>query len=278
MAELDDVRLQRTGTELEPPAAPPPGGRLKAIVAGVAILVIASGGYLFLRRSQTPKEPRAETGQAAQPRGAGRLAAEPGDDIPLPPLDQTDALVRELVARLSSHPRVAAWLTTDQLIRNFAVVVVNIADGHTPAPRLSPLAPAGPFQVVARGGTTYIDPRGFERYDGHAAAVSGIDARAAARLYATLRPRIDEAYNELGAPHGDFDTTLERAIARLLQTPAVQEPVAVEAAGAGFRFADPALESLSPAQKQLLRMGPNNVRAVQAKLREVARHLGIPHP
>ncbi len=276
MPDLDDVRFQRPS---EPPTdAPESRSWTPLILIGCAVVGVAIGGYVFFRRSPPAETVRTETEQAVAQRPAARLPAEPGEDIPLPPLDQTDALVRELVARLSSHPRVAAWLTTDQLIRNFTVVVVNIADGHTPAPRLSPLAPAGPFQVVARGGTTYIDPRGFERYDGHAAAVSGIDARAAARLYATLRPRIDEAYNELGAPHGDFDTTLERAIARLLQTPAVQEPVAVEAAGAGFRFADPALESLSPAQKQLLRMGPNNVRAVQAKLREVARHLGIPHP
>ena len=33
---------------------------------------------------------------------------------------------------------------------------------------------------------------------------------------------------------------------------------------------------LTAAQRQLLRMGPRNVRIVQAKLREVAGHLGIP--
>ena len=43
-----------------------------------------------------------------------------------------------------------------------------------------------------------------------------------------------------------------------------------------YAFADPALEGLSGAQRQLLRMGPRNVRIVQAKLREVAGFLGIP--
>ena len=36
------------------------------------------------------------------------------------------------------------------------------------------------------------------------------------------------------------------------------------------------LESLTNAQKQLLRMGPRNVKLIQAKLREVAVALGIP--
>jgi hypothetical protein len=43
-----------------------------------------------------------------------------------------------------------------------------------------------------------------------------------------------------------------------------------------YTYADPALESLSHAQRQLLRMGPRNIRIVQAKLREIAGFLGIP--
>jgi hypothetical protein len=44
-----------------------------------------------------------------------------------------------------------------------------------------------------------------------------------------------------------------------------------------FAYADPRLESLSPVQKQFLRMGPRNVQAVQAKLREIATRLSL-HP
>ncbi len=276
MPDLDDVRFQRPSEA--PPEPPETRGWTPLILIGCAVIGVAIGSYVFFRWSPPKETARTETGQAVKQRPAARLPAEPGENIPLPPLDRTDALVRELLGRLSSHPRVAAWLTTDQLIRNFTVVVVNIADGHAPATHLRTLVPDGAFQVVQQDGKPFIDSSAYQRYDGHAAAVSGIDARGAARLYATLRPRLDEAYNELGAPHGDFDTTLERAIARLLQTPVVQGPVAVEPAGALFKFSDPRLESLSPAQKQLLRMGPANVRTVQAKLREVARHLGIANP
>jgi hypothetical protein len=38
---------------------------------------------------------------------------------------------------------------------------------------------------------------------------------------------------------------------------------------------NPALESLSCAQRQLLRMGPRNVRLIQQKLREIAPATGI---
>jgi hypothetical protein len=49
-----------------------------------------------------------------------------------------------LVGKLSSHPAVAAWLTTNGLIRNGTLVVHNIADGQTPAKQLKPLKPQGP--------------------------------------------------------------------------------------------------------------------------------------
>jgi hypothetical protein len=80
----------------------------------------------------------------------------------------------------------------------------------------------------------------------------------------------------MGHPDGNFDPVLERAIIELLRVPAIDGEVALEPHGIVYAFAEPRLQSMSAAQKQLLRMGPQNVRAVQAKLREIASHLGIP--
>jgi len=44
----------------------------------------------------------------------------------------------------------------------------------------------------------------------------------------------------------------------------------------GYAYADQRLESLTPAQKQLLRTGPRNVRIIQTSLRQIALALGIP--
>jgi Protein of unknown function (DUF3014) len=273
MTDLGDVRIQRTG---EPPDPGEPPRRFPVIPVAIVAVLLMGAGYFYLRKGSSDQQPaRTQTEQQVSPGPPAKLAAEPGDNIVLPPLDDSDALVRELVARLSAHPRVAAWLTTDQLIRNFTVVVLNIAEGRSPATHLRRIAPSGRFQAIEGAQIVRIDPRSFHRYDPHANAVAGIDARGAARLYATLKPRIDEAYRELGAPHGDFDRTLERAIAHLLQTPALPDAVAVEPVPGGFAFADPSLESLSRSQKQLLRMGPSNMRIVQSKLREIAPYLGL---
>ncbi|MGE4056964.1 MAG: DUF3014 domain-containing protein, partial [Vicinamibacterales bacterium] len=185
-------------------------------------------------------------------------------------------VVRELVRKLSSHPQVLAWLTTDGLLRNATVVVQNIAEGLTPSNHLAVLKPDAPFAVVEQGEYLFIDPRSYERYNGLADAVSGIDPQGAARLYTILKPRLQEAYGELGFPDTPFDRALERSIVLLLSTPVPSETLRVEPRGIGYGYADERLENLSGAQKQLLRLGPRNARMVQDSLRRIALALGIP--
>jgi hypothetical protein len=186
--------------------------------------------------------------------------------------------VRQLVGQLSSHPRIAAWLATDQLIRNFTVVVLNIADGRSPAQHLRRVRPTGEFVVSQDGEMATIDPRSYRRYDDYADAVGALDAEGTARLYATLKPRLQDAYRELGYPEGDIDRALERAIIALLETPVIDGEVALTPKSVSWEFADPKLQSLTAAQRQFLRMGPRNMRIVKAKLREIAPLVGITVP
>jgi hypothetical protein len=243
-------------------------------IAACLFLVAAAAAVYVAFRARVPDLAPAPTA----PRAVAATKPLGGDApaITLPPLDQSDGVVADLVRKLSSHPQVAAWLTTNGLIRNFTVVVSNIADGNTPAKLLPPLRPRGPFEVIEQGGGVYADPRSYERYRPLADAVASIDAKGSASLYATLKPRIEEAHRELGQVDASFDRTLERAIVLLLETPVRSAPARLRPHGIGYAFASPADENLSPAQKQLLRMGPEHARAVQAKLREIALALGVP--
>jgi hypothetical protein len=275
MADFGDLKLDRPQLEATPP---PPRFPSKLPIVAAAIIATALGLLWYLGRSQndTPATSGAPPAPASDAAPPARLAAEPGDDIPLPPLDDSDPLIRELIGRLSTHPRVTAWLTTDHLVRNLTAVVVNIAEGRTPAVQLNAVKPAGAYPVVTAGGRVRVDPAGYARYDSHADAIGALDARGVARFYATIRPRIDEAYGELGAPHGSFDVTLQRAIVELLRTPVLEGDIRLRQDGLVYIYEDPALEGLSHAQRQFLRMGPRNIAIVQRKLREVAQYLGIP--
>ena len=194
---------------------PTPARRSRAWRGCAAIVAVAGvPAYFWFPRTPEPVASTAPT-VAYRPLQAPASAAAA---IDVPPLDESDDLVRRLVTALSSHPRVAAWLATDDLIRNFTVSVENIANGATPARHLRVLRPTGPFRVVEDGEVMHIDPRSYERYNGVTDAVRSIDAAGAATLYSTLKPRIEEAYRELGREDG-FDAALQRAIAMLVRTP-----------------------------------------------------------
>ena len=262
----------------EAPAARPIGPSRPVVIAAL-LIVVAVGALWIVFRGPGAKQEVQPQATANQPHDTPLppLGGTPAA-VTVPPLDQSDAVVRELVRQLTSNPTVASWLATDGLIRNFTVATANIADGVSPERHLRRLRPAEPFAVVRQGNQYTIDPASYRRYDRVAAAASSIDPDGAAKLYATLKPRIEEAYRELGHPDTSVDGAVEQAIVRLLQTPIVQRPPRVEPGnrGIGYAFVDPDLEALSGAQKQLLRMGPENMRAIQQALRAIAISMGIP--
>jgi DUF3014 family protein len=277
--DLNDLELERSGEA--PPPPPRRSTNYTVWTATIVAAIVVAGGVWYLTSKRPPSSPPAVNVPAPAPqatvpeRPEGPLVQ--AEDIDLPPLPQTDPIVRELVARLSSHPTIAAWLTTKGLIANFTVATLTIAEGRTPVQFLRPIAPRGRFRTRGAGEELLVDPRSYDRYNPHADAISALDAVGTASLYLTLKPRISDAYRELGYPEGDFDRVLERAIGVLLQTPALDEKVALEPKGVTYAYSDPKLESLSPAQKQFLRLGPRNSQAIRAKLEEIAALLKL-HP
>ena len=273
-----DLRPESGG---QPPTLPPRSGQMapRILAALLVIAVLVTGYFVFWGGDdEAPVDESAAEAPATPVDGAPAALGNEVEVVEVPPLGESDAFVRDLVSALSSHPTVASWLATDDLIRTFTVAVTNIAEGQPAAARnVRALRPSGEFQTTDVGEEVYVDPRSYTRFTSVATAASSIDPAGAAQLYTTLKPRIEEAYRELGYPDTPFDRTLERAIVVLLQTPVRDGRQALRPAGAeGYAFADPTLEALQPAQKQLLRFGPDNQRAVQTSLRRIAVALGIP--
>jgi hypothetical protein len=268
----DDIPLQ---TEPQQPGRPPDRTPIwvwvAAVAAAVVILVVA---YWYFRSAPAapPAPIKAEEVAPAAKQDVGPAPAEP---VVVPPLADSDSFVRDLLRGLSSRPELLTWLATSDLVRNAAVVVDNIAEGVAPAKHLQEFAPKQPFRTAGSGSALVTDTRSYARYDALADAVASIDAAGAVKAYRNMRPLFDEAYRELGHPDGRFDVALERAISRLLATPEVPADVRLESHVESYHYANGTYESLSGAQKQLLRMGPRNVRLVKDKLREILRALGF---
>jgi len=277
MDSLDDFRLE---SEPAPPSSPEPQRSSRTPVwialAAVAVVVLAVVVFMARRGAQSPAAKAPGTSAAASNPDSREALGPAVEPIELPPLVLTDPLVRDLLGRLSSSPTLAVWLATDGLIRAFVVSVENVADGESPAKHVRALAPRTPFRTLTEDRTVLVDGRSYARYDGIASAAASMDPAGLARVYSMLKPRLVEAYKELGHPEGDLDVAVERAIVHLLQTPVIEDPIALRPRVLSFRYDRDDLEVLSPAQKQLLRMGPRNVRVIQDQLRAVAKELGVP--
>lgn len=242
----------------------------------IGALIAAGAAYLWFARSPAaPPGDSADDATTAEQPAAQPVAEKPPYD--LPPLEDSDEFMRERIRALSSHSVVAMWLRTNGLVRNLVVVLDNTARGLTPSRHLAALRPAGTFRVVRQGARTVIDPRNYDRFTAIAEAAASIDAAAAGKLYVNLKPLLQTAYDELGNQE-PIDRALGRAIGGLLQAPIVEGDIEVERGteGIGYVYSDVALEVLTGAQKQLVRMGPANTKTIKAQLRQFAAAAGIP--
>ncbi|MFQ5525698.1 MAG: DUF3014 domain-containing protein [Thermoanaerobaculia bacterium] len=241
------------------------------------VLIAAVGWYFWSRRSEAPPAVASTPEPAPAPAAPVEPAAAAPEEWDLPDLGESDDFLRDVAARLSSHPEWLAWIATDDLVRRFVGSVDEVARGELPAAQLGFLVPERGFYAATRAGSSYLDGSSFERFDRLASVVSGIDAGGAVDLFARLEPLLQEAYRDLGYPSADFEETLAKAVMVVMATPEQEQPPLLAPAVSSFKFADPDLESLPPVQKLILRMGPENGLVVKRKLREISAELDHRH-
>ncbi|MBQ62304.1 MAG: hypothetical protein CMQ19_09545 [Gammaproteobacteria bacterium] len=192
----------------------------------------------------------------------------------LPRLNDSDQLIRDGVVSLTRHEGVNTWLSPNELIRKFVAFVEGVAIGQVAKDPVRDLAPQGPFLASQISEQVYLlDSASYERYDFFSEVVVSLDARRSAEFYLLVHPMLQEAYGELGSPDKKFNDVVFKAIGRLLETPVINKPIRLLRPVVMYQFEEKKLESLSAAQKQLIRMGPKNTRALQVKLSEIALEL-----
>jgi hypothetical protein len=190
----------------------------------------------------------------------------------LPTLNESDDFVRERIPEAIPAP----WREREDLLRRAAVVLENATRGEIPKRQLSFLAPDGRYPVremevlAAESGAQqpryFVDPAGFERYDRYLDMLEALPPEEMAVLLRDTGPLIGEALAELGTEVTVNESILE-AMEQMLAVPVLHGDVELVQPKVLFEYADPALEGLTDLQKQVLRMGPDNVSRLQNYLR-----------
>jgi hypothetical protein len=247
---------------------------------GVGVVLIGAGfAVYYYQRQAPPPAPVVSAPPPAPPVAEPAPAAveppvTPPRSIPLPALDQSDGDVRSGLTELLGRQVVAQFVVPERIVRNIVVTIDN-APREKMAVQQRPIkATPGEFIAAGTEEAPVIGAKNYARYAPFVAAVKSIDAKTLVSLYRGLEPLFQEAYEDLGHPHDQFNARLLEVVDDLLKTPDVKPPVRLVRPSVVYRYADPALESLSSGQKLLIRMGPDNAAVIKAKLREIRAELG----
>ena len=199
----------------------------------------------------------------------------PKPALVMPLLDASDPMVRDGVVSFTRHEQANAWLSPSDLVRRLVSFVDSLALGRVSRDPVAFMQPLAPFTAKQTGEDRYeMDPASYARYNLLADVATSIDARRAADFYRLLQPLLQEAYQELGYGKGEsFNAAVFRALNRIQETPVLEGPIPLVRPKVRYEYADPTLESRSPLQKQLIRMGPRNLRLIQRKASELALEL-----
>ena len=198
----------------------------------------------------------------------------PEAPVELPGLNDSDAFV---LARMSAFETGAALLnlvTSEEVLRRFVVFVDNVAEGNLPQLDY-PIRRLQQSVAVREVDTNLYEMQtvSYQRYTALIDGLAAVDPDVAVPLYRLVKPLLQEAYAEIGYPNRDFDATLLRAIDTVINARSAEGPFQLVKPRVMYLYADSEIESYSPVEKQLLRMGPQNAEKLKLALAQYRERL-----
>ncbi|WP_199609244.1 DUF3014 domain-containing protein [Flocculibacter collagenilyticus] len=191
----------------------------------------------------------------------------------LPPLGESDEVVIADLKDASFFQDVSALVQSQHIIQRLVVFTDNLVNGDVIRESMPFVAPSSRFSVIEEGERIILDPESFHRYDPYVALMESIPPQELAELYEKYHPLLNTAYAEIGYPDSPFKEKLVSAIEEVLDTPIIEGEIELVTPKVMYEFKDPELESLTPLQKQVIRLGPDNARKIKEILQDLRNHL-----
>lgn len=186
--------------------------------------------------------------------------------VELPSLNQSDSMLFSRLAEMELGASLLRLLAPDDVIRKFVVFVHNAAEGELPQLEYPLRTIPGTFEVNEVGANFYeLAPSNYERYEPMISTVTEMDPASVIALYRQMKPLFQEAYAEIGFQE-DFDQVVLRAIEQVIAFEPDEGPYQLIMPSVQYIYADSQYESLSPVQKQLIRIGPENLQRLKQRL------------
>lgn len=257
------------------------------------ILALIAGGWWWWRSQQQPAPQEAPRVSAAPPAAPASTTASAGPRYPLQIPEGTAALtpadIEPALVELLGRRAVASFVETNDFPRRVVATVDNLGRASAPVAAWPVHPTPDRFLVQQQPDGTLIAAENATRYTPFVLLVGTLDVKRVVELYRRMYPLLQDSYREQGFGNRNFNDRVIEVIDLLLATPEpaqpprvqlteVKGPYQLERPWVRYRYADPALESLSAGQKILVRVGPVNERRLKHKLQELKDELLAPVP
>lgn len=173
----------------------------------------------------------------------------------LPSLQLSDPTFRTTLAEIYRGQTVLLNLLRQDIIQRLVTTIDTLPGPKLQIAHLPVPPPKGRFIVSGTTAAPQTSSRNQQRYARYLELVEQIDPELALQVYIHYYPLFQTAYERLGYQSGYFNDRLVYVIDHLLETPNPPEPILLSQPEVLYRYADPALETLSAGQKLLLRIG-----------------------
>lgn len=218
----------------------------------------------------TPDIPvREEVVIVPEPTATDPESAELNESEAPPPLTPADgdAILRQQLSAAGADATLTRLVSGEHPLDLSAALIDGLGRGIILRKMLPLERPKQAFSVDRQGENLYMSPASYNRYDAYTDALTALNTSVLVEAFHTLRPLYQQAYEQLGLDPEDFDNSIIRTLDMVLATPEISEPIALKPKSVVYLYADPALESLPALQKQLLRVGPDNLRRIKQQVR-----------
>lgn len=187
-------------------------------------------------------------------------------------LDQSDDVFQQAIGEVS--PNLSEWFNTDNAIKKYIVLVHDLSQNQLLAKHKKFLGiPKGEMVGTDNQGL-YLTKEGYQRYDHFAHAIVSIDTQKGLSLYQFFKPLFDKVYQIFSYPASyKVEDIFLKAAANIIKAPVIEGRVKLTKHSLLYRYTDKKLEALNAVEKQMLRMGPENTKKIQLKLRELVESL-----
>jgi DUF3014 family protein len=193
------------------------------------------------------------------------VVEEPVAPPPLPTDEESDEMLRQQLDVAGADALLDGLVSHEHPMDVSAALIDGMSRGAILRKILPMDPPTTAFSVDGEGDVVYMGESSYVRYDDYTDSITALDVPALVAGFHQMRPLFERAYQQLGLDPKDFDNAIIRTLDVILATPEIEQPIALEREKVMYTYADPTLEALPDLQKQLLRMGPENIRRIKAQ-------------